>query len=101
TIHCPLLFDNAITRPDRRRQLSAILEQHVRYATTIGEGIWTLHGQRKKMPFVERSANFSRPNSPRDGASRNSGTRMTTRSLLSRTSSPKNSVGRIGWLCPG
>src|SRR5215510_10906110 len=74
-----------------------MLEHHAGYATTIGEGIWTLHGQRKKRAFVERSGNFSRPNSLKGGASRSSGTRMTTRNLLSHTSSPKNSAGRTGW----
>jgi alkylation response protein AidB-like acyl-CoA dehydrogenase len=27
-----------------------MLQHHARYTTTIGEGIWTLHGQRKKKP---------------------------------------------------
>src|SRR5467141_2148280 len=81
--------------------VSAMLQHHARYTTTIGDGIWTLHGQRKKKPFVERSGKFSRPNSLKGGASHSSGTRMTTHSLLSHTSSPKNSVGKTGWPCPG
>ena len=60
-------------------QVAAMLAHHAWYATT----------------------NSSRPNSPRGGASHSSGTRMTTRSLLSHTSSRKNSGGRTGWPCPG
>jgi hypothetical protein len=53
-----------------------MLEHHARDAATLGEGIWTLHGQRKKRPVVERAGNFSMPNSLQGGTSHSSGTRI-------------------------